>query len=93
MKALSTEPTEPKVEADSSTLPASTTADSSTPLPKGKPEAKAPSVAKAPPPGAEAEIQKLWPFLRFGADIDSDVAKTNLTSADLTALPESSLKP
>ena len=56
---------------ESSTLP-----ESSTPEPKGKPEAKAPA----------AEMLKLRPFLRFGADIDSDVAKTNLTSADLVAL-------
>ena len=123
MKALSTEPVEPKVEASPSSPPeapaeieadyseseeislkgalvkenpslqeSSTLPESSTPEPKGQPEVKVPSVPKAPPPGAEAEMQKLRPFLRFGTDIDSDVAKTNLTSANL-ALPKSSLKP
>ena len=57
------------------------------------PETKAPSAPKAAPPGAEVELQKFRPFLRFGADIDSDVAKTNLTSADLVALPKPALKP
>ena len=77
---------------DSTTVD-STTADSTTPAPKGKPEGKAPSAPKAPPPGAEAEMQKLRPFLRFGADSDSDVAKTKLTLDELAALPKPSLKP
>ena len=64
---------------------------------KGPPEIKAPPAAKAPPAGAQAqmsEIMKLRPFLRFGADIDSDVAKATFTPpARSPSLPKSSLKP
>ena len=78
--------------ASSEALPAE-----SNPKPKGSPEVKAPSAAKAPPAGAQAqmsEIMKLRPFLRFGADIDSDVAKATFTPpARSSSLPKSSLKP
>ena len=54
-------------------------------------------MAKAPPAGAEAEVKelmKLRPFLRFGTDIDSDVAKANFTPPVRSpSLPKSSLKP
>ena len=40
------------------------------------------------------ELMKLRPFLRFGTDIDSDVAKANFTPpARSPSLPKSSLKP
>ena len=73
-------------------LPESTDAlpaSSSTPEPKGQPE------VKAPPAAAEIqEIMKLRPFLRFGTDIDSDVAKASFTPpARSTSLSKSSLKP
>ena len=77
--------------ASSEALPAE-----STPKPQGPPEIKAPPAAKAPPAGAEAqmsELMKLRPFLRFGADIDSDVAKASFTPpARSSSLPKSSLK-
>ena len=79
----------------------------SNPKPKGPPEVKAPPTAKAPPTGAQAqmsELMNLRPFLCFGADIDSDVAKATFTPAGgdkaaftpparSSSLPKSSLKP
>ena len=58
---------------------------------------KAPPSAKAPPAGAKAQMEdllKLRPFLRFGADVDSDVAKAGFTPPPRpSSLPKSSLKP
>ena len=71
----------------------------SNPQPKGSPEVKAPPSAKAPPAGAKAQMEdlmKLRPFLRFGADVDSDVAmaKAGFTPPPRSSsLPKSSLKP
>ena len=83
---------------EAASLPESshTLPESSTPESKGQPEVKTPAAPKAPPAGADAEmkeIMKLRPFLRFGTDIDSYVAKTNFTPPDRVALPKSSLKP
>ena len=69
------------------------------PQPKGPPEVKAPPPAKAPPAGAQAQMEdllKLRPFLRFGGDVDSDVAmaKSGFTPPPRSSsLPKSSLKP
>ena len=73
--------------------------EKSNPQPKGSPEVKAPPSAKAPPAGAKAQMEdlmKLRPFLRFGADVDSDVAaaKAGFTPPPRSSsLPKSSLKP
>ena len=86
----STQPSHESFEAlpavSSEALPAA-----SSPKPEGKP------AAKAPPAGADEkmkEILKLRPFLRFGTDIDSDVAKADFTPpARSPSVPKSSLKP
>ena len=80
------ESTEASPAASSEALPAA-----SSRKPMGKP------AAKAPPAGADdqmKEIMKLRPFLRFGTDIDSDMAKANFAPpARSPSLPKSSLKP